>query len=81
MGFVTIDDEHVDLGKPGLDRGLGPAVAGTDDEFAVDLTGDGWLNDADRLDGGDELRVHLLARRRAAGVLGIEDERLSDHAA
>jgi hypothetical protein len=72
---VVVFDEHVDRRKLGGDRGLHTTAAGLDDEFTIGLAHHGRLDDADRLDRGDELLVHCRRHRRAAGVVRIRLER------
>ena len=71
---VAVERVDVDLLQPGGDRRLDPAVAGADDELAVDLADHGRLQQADRLDRGHELGVHLLGDGGAPGVVGVELE-------
>ena len=68
---VGVAHEHVDHRQIGADRGLHAAVAGLDDQIAVDLAHDGRLDDADRCDRRQQLLVHRRRRRRLRGLFGL----------
>jgi len=77
VGFVAIGDDHVDGREAGCNRRADAAGAGLDDELAVLLDNDGRLNDADRLDRGEQLLVHCCGRRGDPGIVrvGLQGER------
>jgi len=77
VGFVAIGDDHLDGGEAGCDRSAYAAGPGLDDEFAVLLDDDGRLNDADRLDRGEQLLFHSCRRRGDPGIVrvGLQQQR------
>ncbi len=73
-GLVSIAHHHVDCRQSGLDRGLHPAVANDDHQPVVLRDDGGRLDDADRLDRGDQLLVHCRRHWRAARIVRVELE-------
>ena len=77
-GLVGIADQHVDHRQIGLDRGLHPAVADDDHQPVILRTDARRLDDADSLDGGEQLFIHRRRHRRRAGIVRIGLERYGD---
>jgi hypothetical protein len=77
VDFVAVGDDHVDGREASCDRRGDTPCSGLDHELAVPLDDNGRLNNADRLDRGEQLLVHSRRRRGDPGIVrvGLQGER------